>query len=882
VIGQTVSHYRILEKLGEGGMGVVYKAEDTKLKRTVALKFLPQDLTRDADAKERFVQEARAASALDHPNICTIHEIDETPDGQMFICMACYMGETLKERIERGPLPIKDAVDVATQIASGLTKAHSQGIVHRDIKPDNVFITDDGHIKIFDFGLAVLAGQSRLTRAGTTLGTVAYMSPEQTRGEVVDPRSDVWALGVVLYEMVAARRPFVGEHEQAVVYSIGNIDQEPLTGLRAGVPMDLEGVVAKCLEKSASDRYQSVTELTVDLNRLTRQLESHETKTTRVGATASKPARAPASGGRWIGVAAVVLVIAALAYAVYTRLSGGGPGDAVWQEGEKTMLVVLPFENLGPPDVEYFADGVTEEITSRLSALSGLGVISRTSAVHYKNVKKPIKQIGEELGVDYVLEGTVRWDRAGEGESRVRVTPQLIRVADDTHLWSERYDRVLKDIFSVQTDIATNVIEQLNITLLEPERRVVEAQPTDNMEAYQAYLRGLDHLSRSSYRIEPWRMAIEMFGRAVEKDPEFALAHAALSRAHSGVFNVGIERTQDHVDKARKAAERAQALQPDLPEAHLALGYYYYHCPRDYDRALEEFEVARQALPSQDEILQHVGSIRPRQPRWDDSLDLHLRSLELNPLDASLCREIATTYLYLREYETALKYYDRSIAIAPDQTMSYGMKALAHWLDSGDPARSRAELERLPGQPGLFIAYVWLWQYVLEEDYEAADSLLVASNAEMFELVDVSMPTALLRGHVSELAGDDSRAREWYQAARSRLEHELTIRPDDARVHSSLGIVHAALGNKEEAIHEAKRAMAITPVSRDALRGVRHVDHLAWVYSRVGERDKAVETLEYLLSIPALSSPALLRIGQRWEPLRDHPGFQRLVASDQP
>lgn len=878
MIGQTVSHYKILEKLGEGGMGVVYRAEDIKLKRTVALKFLPQDLTRDPDAKERFIQEAQAASSVDHPNICTIHEIDETADGQLFICMACYTGETLQERIERGPLPIAEAVDIAAQIANGLNKAHSLGIIHRDIKSDNVFLTDDNQIKIFDFGLALLAGQQRLTRTGTTLGTVAYMSPEQTRGGEVDARADLWALGVVLYEMVAARRPFLGEHEQAVMYSICNVDPEPLTGLRAGVPMDLEHILGKCLEKSTGDRYQSATELAVDLNRLERQLESSGAQTTRL--TGAAPAAAPAarSAGRWVGIAAVVIVAAALAYAAYSRFSGGAE-EVARAPGVKTMLVVLPFENLGPPDVEYFADGVTEEITSRLSALSGLGVISRTSAVHYKNVQTPLRQIGEELGVDYVLEGTVRWDRHGEGESRVRVTPQLIRVADDTHLWSERYDRVLEDIFSVQSDIAANVIEQLNVTLLEPERRAVEAQPTENMEAYQAYLRGLDYLGRSSYSIEPWRMAVEMFERAVELDPEFALAHAALSQAHSGIFNVGLEHAQVHVDKAKEAAETALALQPNLPEAHLALGYYYYHCPRDYDRALEEFEVAGRALPNQDDILQHVGWIRRRQSRWDEALALHQRSLELSPLDATLWRETASTYLYLREYEKAMQHYDRSIAISPDHTVSYGMKALAFWLSAGDLAGARASLEQLPGEGGSFIDYLWLWQLMLEGDLQAVQDLLAQVKTDIFDLVDVSMPTELLRALVLEQTGEEKRARESLEAARALLERELTIRPDDARIHSSLGLVHAALGNKEDAIREAKRAMEITPVSMDAIRGVRHVGHLAWVYMKVGEHDKAVATLEYLLSIPSLSSTSLLRIDPRWDPLRDHPGFQRLVQT---
>jgi serine/threonine protein kinase len=274
MIGKTISHYKILEELGRGGMGVVYKAEDTKLKRTVALKFLPTRLTRDPEAMERFIQEAQAASALDHPNICTIHEIDDTDDGQMFIAMACYTGETLEERISRSPLPLEIAVGIATQVAQGLAKAHAEGIVHRDIKPANVFVADDGQVKILDFGLAKLGGQTRLTKEGTTLGTVAHMSPEQSSGSEVDHRSDIWSLGVVLYEMVAGRMPFAGDHEQAVMYSIVNSEPEPLTALRTGVPMGLERVVAKCLEKNPADRYQHIDDVIVDLNRQTKRLQT--------------------------------------------------------------------------------------------------------------------------------------------------------------------------------------------------------------------------------------------------------------------------------------------------------------------------------------------------------------------------------------------------------------------------------------------------------------------------------------------------------------------------------------------------------------------------------------------------------------------------------
>jgi len=874
MIGKTVSHYRILEELGSGGMGIVYKAEDTKLKRTVALKFLPPELTRDPEAKGRFIQEARAASALDHSNICTIHEIDETDDGQMFIVMACYAGETLQDRIGRGPLPIEDAVRISTQIAQGLAKAHAQGITHRDIKPANIYITEDDEVKIFDFGLAKLAGQTRVTREGTTLGTVAHMSPEQTRGTEVDRRSDIWSFGVVLYEMIVGKLPFTGDHDQAVMYSIANLDPEPLTSLRTGVPMELEGIVTKCLEKNPGDRYQRIDEVIVDLNRQSRRMQEPYAPATSRTAPATGRRR---SVGRGIGLVMILVLAVIGAYAVYSYLSRESGEQRAGTGPRRTMLVVLPFENLGPSDVEYFTDGITEEITSRLAALSELGVISRTSAVQYKGANKSIGQIGDELGVDYVLEGTVRWDRPGEGGSRVRVTPQLVRVADDTHVWSERYDRVLEDIFDVQSEIAGHVIRQLNVTLLEPERRILEARPTDNMAAYQAYLRGREYASTAFYSARVWHLAIEMFERAVELDPEFALAWADLANAHSSIFNMGVERTQEHVDKCKTAVDRALELQPDLPEAQIALGYYYYHGLRDYDRALEVFEAAGKLLPNQDDILQQIGWIRRRQSHWNEALDHLERSAELNPRDASLQREIGNTHVALRRYDKGLEYYDRSIVLAPDQVWSYGFKALVHWMKSGDLAKARATLEQAPGERNPWIDFLWYWQEVFEENYEAALKRVATAGVELFEMPGRSVPTSMADGLVYDLKGDSLQAHASFVSAREILERERSIRPDDSRIHASLGVVYAALGRKGDAVREAKRAVEITPVSADALRGPSYIEFLAWTYVLIDEYDTAIDQIDHLLSIPAIFSVASLRYDPRWAPLRDHPEFKRVL-----
>ncbi len=544
---------------------------------------------------------------------------------------------------------------------------------------------------------------------------------------------------------------------------------------------------------------------------------------------------------------------------------------------ERTMLVVLPFQNLGPSEVEYFADGVTEEITSRLASLRDLGVISRTSAIQYKGAGKSIKEIGDELGVDYVLEGTVRWDRPGDGESRVRVTPQLIRVSDDTHLWTDQYDRVLEDIFDVQSEIAIQVTEQLNVTLLEPERAAIDAKPTANMEAYQAFLRGRDYMVRAGYSLRLWRLVLEMFERAVELDPHFAVAWADLAIAHSQIFNMGAERTQEHVEKCKAAVDRALALQPELPEATLAMGYYYYHCHRDYDRALEEFEKVGEMLPNRGDILQHIGWIRRRQGRWEEALS-HLNAcLELSPRDPQLLREVGITYTFMRDYDRAFELFDRAIAVAPDQIWSYGFKALTVWVDTGNLPEARAILESVPGGREPWIDFLFCWQEIFEKDFEAARDRALTAGVEFFEDASHAIPTAAAAAFASAMMGDEARSRELSESARTSLERELAIRPDDSRIHSALGPVYAVLGRSEDAIREATRSVEITPVSIDAIRGADFETFLAWTYVLVGDYDRAIEKIDYVLSIPALMCASTMKIDPRWEPLRDNPKYQAVI-----
>jgi serine/threonine protein kinase/tetratricopeptide (TPR) repeat protein len=808
MIGKTISHYKIIEKLGSGGMGVVYKAQDTKLDRFVALKFLPQNLNQAEEEKQRFIHEAKAASALDHHNICTIHEIDEAADGQLFIAMALYEGQTLDETIEDGPLKLYAAVDIAVQISEGLAKAHEKEIVHRDLKPANVMLTQDGVVKLLDFGLAKLGGLSKLTKEGTTLGTAAYMSPEQARGEIVDQRTDIFSLGVLLYEMITGQQPFKGDYEQAVTYSILHEDPEPITGLRTGVPMELERIVNKCLQKEPSDRYQGANELLVDLRQITKAADSKQGHS----ATSTLP---KVRNLRKVLLAGAVLSIVILA-AVWYSFFRSRDSQLV---AERKMLVVLPFENLGPPEQAYFAAGMTEEITSRLAAISGLGVISRSGAARYDRTGKTIKEIANDFGVDYVLDGTVRWNPGADGDNKVRITPELIGISDDTQLWSERYDRVIDDIFVVQSEIAAQVVQKLGVTLLAHDRQIIEAKPTENLEAYDYYVRGNDYKARRMNKKDAVK-AIQMYEKAVDLDPNFGVAYAALSRACMWLrWQFG---QQEQLPKAKQAIEKAQQLAPDLAETHMAWGWYYYWGSRDYNKAMKHFTIIQGRQPNDAEAMFAIGSINYRQGNWEQAVVHREKALELDPQNHDWLSSLGQIYLFMRRYAEAERHLNRAIFLAPDIPDTYIHKYHLYLSWLGSTERAERVLEQATGR---------IDREVLDKKMWALGRITVGSDTLACYLDKAETHYYMKQAEQAALYAD---------SARVILEANVEAQPTRHEWHEWLGWAYAYQSRHADAIREARKAVELLPVSKDAFGGCRMLQSLALLYTVVGEHDAAI------------------------------------------
>src|SRR5438067_4621746 len=769
LVGRTIGHCKISESVGTGGMGEVYLATDITAGRKAALKLLPLRFTGDAERLKRFQQEAHAVVGLNHPNILTVYEIGEDHSIH-YIASELIEGGTLRQRLLRGPMQFSEAVDIAIQVTSALASAHHAGIVHRDIKPENIMLRPDGYVKVLDFGIAKLAeldvpvtiprDEALLlveTNLGSILGTVRYMSPEQAYGAPVDKSTDVWSLGVVLYEMVTGHAPFTGETPGEVMASILGMEAPPLTSSIAQTPAELQQIISKALYKEREERYQSAHELLEALKDLRHKLE-FEAELERSTAAASR-----LSWTRSPTVLVLVLLVAALALAFPFCWHRNPPTSSIPEKS----IAVLPFENFSDnKENSYFAAGIQDDVLTSLAQIHDLKVISRTSVMAYQKPSgRNMREISRALGVANVLEGSVR--RTG---NRVLGNVQLIDARNDRHLWAQRYDRTVADSIGLQGELATQIAACLKAKLAPEEMARFIAKPTTNSEAYVLYLTAL---GRDAIAGE------ELYMQATALDPGFALAYARASLLNS---EISTAMTSDHrarKTKARAQAEEALRLSPNLGEAHMALGLCLYWGDNNYDAALKEFELAAASSPNNAEIYNYVGGIYRRQGRWRDSVASFDRAQSLDPRNCNIAFFAGNNHLFLRDWPAATAAYNRALKIWPDYVLpKIGLANLEVFRNS-NPAAGRKILQDIPANcdPDGDVALVRWDLAMLERDYATAEKVLTDSPLEVFP---GDAPKTFYLGRIALARGDIESAQRYFAAARPDIEKQVRDNPEVA------------------------------------------------------------------------------------------------------
>ncbi len=863
-------------ELGAGAMAVTYLARDTVLNSEVALKVIDHRAAQNPGARSRFLREARAAANIHHPNVARVTYYGEQ-GGECFYAMELVKGETLEARIRRdGPMPLALALEVIEQATRALAAAEACGVVHRDIKPSNIMLESDAsgavRVKLIDYGVAKVMGpqielSAEQTQAGF-IGTPAFASPEQFVGTgqmPIDTRSDIYSLGVTLWYLLTGRTPFVGgTMEEIRVRQTGELPLEHIKGLH--LPGQVISLLKSMLAPGPKDRPQTARELLSAVHscyaRFNSEAHSRRRRSALADVAATLAIAAIAVGGWW-----------------YQRGHSFAPIER--------SIAVLPFENLSSDkENAYFAEGIQDEILTRLSKIADLKVISRTSTQHYKSAPENVPEIARQLGVAHIVEGSVQ-----KNADAVRVNVQLIKAATDSHLWSDTFDRKLTDIFSVESEVSKAIADQLRAKLTGQEAEVIAAKPTDNPQAYDAYLRGLAYTLKTAFTPANSFAAQKYLKEAVRLDPAFALAWALLSYVDaSGYLTQSLQPTVALREESREAAEMALKLQPDLGEAILAKGFYYYACLKDYDTALRYLERAKQALPHNSRVLQGLAYVERRRGNWDKSEEYFNEAEKLDPRNVNLLSQHARTYICLRRFSEALAKLEQILNITPDDIDTLVLKARIAQAE-GDLARASALLAPLR----LGVGYVnALETQVYQAILESRPAGVIAQLREILATPDQALGyyNGELRfwlGWAQEVAGDHAGARESWSQARSELEPLLKEQPENFVLMGDLALTNMWLGDNAAALALTERAITLFPIDKDALTGPRPLDILARVAARAGDADRSISTLEKLLSIPYEAplaanpplTPALLRLDPMFEPLRKDSRFQRL-ASAQP
>ena len=877
--------YELVRTLGAGGMATVYLAHDLRHGRDVALKVLHPDLG-SALGPERFQREIRLAARLQHPHILTVLDSGENA-GRLWFTMPYVEGESLRDRLLRDrQLPVTDAVRIATQAAQALRYAHQHGVIHRDIKPENLLLTEDGNTLVADFGIArsLSPGGSRLTETGLTLGTPAYMSPEQASGESdVSALSDIYSLGIVLYEMLAGEPPFTGPTSAAVIAKRFTGTAPDVRQARPTVPEPIALAVAQALAIVPADRFTSAADFA---RALASPTISGVTTAATLPASASPltPAADRTSGSatsespprsrtRRPMFATLVLGVAiglGLLFG-WSRLRSNERPSGL------RLVAVLPFQNMGDSADAYFADGITDAVRGKLTSMTGLQVTASSSSSEYRHTTKTPQQIARELGVDYLLIGKVRWAKAADGTSRVQVSPELIKAASASSAWQESFDANLTDVFRVQTDIASRVAAALNVALSDSTQRRIVERPTTNLAAYDAFLRG-DALSGNLSVLDPTtlRKAAELYEQATALDPNFALAWSRLARTYGLMYTNGVP-SQETGELTRRAAERALALSPDRSDGHLALGDYYSEVLVDFRRAADEYAEGLRRSPSDVDLLNAAAINLQSLGQWDSALVSLGRAVTLDPRSVAPGRRLGFTLMRLRRYPEAIAATDRVLALAPDNIGVIETRAMIE-LGKGDLAAARAVISAAAPrlEPTALVAYLgnyWDLYWLLDD---AQQQLLLRLTPSPFD--DDRSAWGIVLAETYQLRGDSLRTRAYADSARLAIEKILESTPNDAQRRVFHGLALAYLGRRAEAIREGEKAAALLPVSRDGFTGPYIQQLLVRIYMLTGEKEKALDHLEPLLTVPYHLSPGWLRIDPTFAPLKNEPRFQKMVA----
>ena len=863
--------YELLEEVGRGGQGVVFRARQKSLNRTVALKVISLGQWASKAHLKRFRLEAEAAARLEHPGIVPIHEVGER-DGSCYFSMKFVEGGQLDEVARREPMPIRRAAELIAKVARTVHYAHEHGILHRDIKPGNILLDAKGEPHLTDFGLARLVeSESSVTHTLDVLGTPSYMAPEQAVGNnaAVSSVTDVYGLGAVLYQLLTGHPPFAGGATYETIKLL--LDTEPRQPrlLNPKVDRDLSTICLKCLEKDPKRRYSSALALAEDLERW---LNHEPIMARRVGSLVR--------GGKWVRRNPDTAVMIAMLLALAVPL-----GVMIWKSEFRrqpltTGIAVLPFENLSEQkENTTFADGVQDDILTKLAKIGDLKVISRTSVMEYRG-KRNLRQIGNDLRVSHVLEGSVR--RAG---THLRLNAQLIDTRTDTHVWAEEYDRDLNDLFAIQSEIAQQVAEQLHARLSASEKASIEEKPTQDLAAYDYYVRAVSLIYNAEVPSEPDFVdrseAVALLTKAVARDPNFFLAYCQLGFLHDLIYQQEIDHTPARLDLAQAAIDSAFRLRPDSGEAHLALGWHLYWGYADHDRARAEVTLAQQSLPNNARVYELAGLIDRGERRWAEAIHNFERAYELDPKHGPHLVNLGTTYYWVKDYDQMTRVMDRIIAMVPDHKRPRLIRANIELEKRADTGPLRIVLEKIlskePGADKDPVVADWrLGLALYDRDLDAAGSLAAALPEKGGR--DFSL------GVVARLKGDAQAARAAFMRARTETEGALRVHPDDMDLLFRLGQIDALLGRKQEALSEGRRAMELAPKAQAAMFGscpteVCATRAFALLCARVGETDLALEQLEAVTKIPGGPSYGELRLDHMWDPLRGDPRFEKIVAS---